>query len=246
MQYDKPLVAAVLIKRYKRFLADVRLNSGEEITVHCANTGAMTGCAVPGSKIWLYESDNLKRKYKYSWELVELSAENYICINTARPNQIVEQALLAGKIDGLQQYQNIRREVKYAERSRVDFYLTQAGMADVYLEVKSVTLHLEGDLGAFPDAVTTRGQKHLEDLQSMLETGARAVLLFCVLHSSIKEVTVADFIDSRYGELLRSVMKQGVEVYCYSVNMSVAGLVLNKPLPLKLSLIEQLAPESKH
>ena len=94
MQYDKPLVAAVLIKRYKRFLADVRLSSGEEITVHCANTGAMTGCAVPGSKIWLYESDNTKRKYKYSWELVELSADRFICINTARPNQIVEQALM--------------------------------------------------------------------------------------------------------------------------------------------------------
>ncbi|EPJ49838.1 MAG: hypothetical protein OFPI_22430 [Osedax symbiont Rs2] len=235
MQYDKPLVAAVLIKRYKRFLADVRLDSGEEITVHCANTGAMTGCAVPGSKIWLYESDNSKRKYKYSWELVELSADSFICINTARPNQIVEKALLAGKIDGLQQYQNIRREVKYAERSRVDFYLTQAGMVDVYLEVKSVTLHLQDDLGAFPDAVTIRGQKHLQDLQSMLATGARAVLLFCVLHSSIKEVTVADFIDSRYGELLRAVMIQGVEVYCYSVKMSVSGLVLDKLLPLTLT-----------
>ena len=113
-------------------------------------------------------------------------------------------------------------------------------MADVYLEVKSVTLHLQDDLGAFPDAVTTRGQKHLLDLQSMLETGARSVLLFCVLHSSIKEVTVADFIDSRYGELLRSVMQQGVEVYCYSVNMSVAELVLDKLLPLRLSPVDQL------
>ncbi|MEH6444069.1 MAG: DNA/RNA nuclease SfsA [Oceanospirillaceae bacterium] len=238
MQYDKPLVAAVLIKRYKRFLADVRLINGEEITVHCANTGAMTGCAIPGSKVWLYKSDNLKRKYSYSWELVELEeSAGFICINTARPNQIIEQALIAGKIAPVKEYKEIKREVKYATASRVDFFLSGPKLADVYLEVKSVTLHLQKGLGAFPDAVTVRGQKHLCDLLEMKKNGARSILVFCVLHSLIKEVTVADFIDAKYGQLLREVVEQGVEVYCYSVDMSVTKLSLNDLLPLRLDTV---------
>ncbi len=235
MQYDKALVSAVLIKRYKRFLADVQLETGEVITVHCANTGAMTGCAIAGSKIWLYKSDNLKRKYSYSWELVELANHRgFICINTARPNQIVERALLEGRIDAVAAYKNIRREVKYAEASRVDFMLTQPGLKDVYLEVKSVTLHLDSDLGAFPDAVTLRGQKHLMDLLAMKQQGARAILVFCVSHSLIKRVTVADFIDPKYAQLLNEVIAKGVEVYCYGVDMSVSSLRLGSLLPLEL------------
>lgn len=233
MKYDKPLISAVLIKRYKRFLADVLLDNGEQITVHCANTGAMTGCAVPGSKVWLYKSDNKKRKYLYSWELVELiSPPGFICINTARPNQVVEQGLLKAKISSLADYQQIRREVKYGDSSRVDFLLTQPGLCDVYLEVKSVTLHQEQDLGAFPDAVTTRGQKHLQELMAIKHSGSRAVLLFCVMHSLIKRVTVAQAVDEKYARLLREAISKGVEVYCYSVKMSETGLVLDQELPL--------------
>ena len=235
MYYEKALVPATLLKRYKRFLADVRFDSGEELTVHCANTGAMTGCAIPGSKIWLSKSDNSKRKYQYSWELVELaSGEGFICVNTARANQIVARSLAEGGISAVAEYQHIKPEVKYGKSSRVDFFLTQEGLPDVYLEVKSVTLHLEEDLGAFPDAVTLRGQKHLVELAEMLKSGARAILVFCVLHSKIKQVTVADEIDKRYGQLLREVMKEGVEVYCYDVNMSVTRLRLNQLLPLTL------------
>ncbi len=233
MQYDKPLVSATLVKRYKRFLADVILENGDEITVHCANTGAMTGCAEPESKIWLYKSDNLKRKYAFSWELVELAdPKGFICINTARPNQVVEQGLLAKKIPELAQYDSVRREVKYGEGSRVDFLLTHPGFSDVYLEVKSVTLHLEADLGAFPDAVTTRGQKHLQELMTIKQTGARAVLLFCVMHSKIKRVTVADHIDKKYADLLHEAITAGVEVYCYSVDMSQESLTLKDELEL--------------
>jgi len=235
MHYEKELVPAILLKRYKRFLADVQFNNGEEITVHCANTGAMTGCAIPGSNIWLSKSDNIKRKYPYSWELVELEGgKGFICVNTARANKVIHAGLLAGKFTQFSQYKNIRPEVKYGDASRVDFLLSETGLVDVYLEVKSVTLHIDGELGAFPDAVTLRGQKHLLELLEMKRAGHRAVLAFCVLHSAIKKVTVADNIDRRYGELLREVINQGVEVYCYSVDMSVDGLYLSHQIPLEL------------
>ena len=240
MQYNQVLVSAVLIKRYKRFLADVRFSDGREITVHCANTGAMTGCAVPGSNIWLSKSGNPKRKYQYSWELVEIEviddsqSSGFICVNTARANQVVEQALIAGNVAAVKGYTQVRREVKFAEASRVDFLLSEPGLPEVYLEVKSVTYHLNGKLGAFPDAVTLRGQKHLKDLLAMKKQGARAVLLFCVLHTHIKIVTVADFIDREYAELLKQVIREGVEVYCYSVNMTTRALVLEDLLPLEL------------
>ena len=233
MKYDKTLVSATLVKRYKRFLADVILQNGEEITVHCANTGAMTGCAEPESKVWLYNSENPKRKYIYSWELVELvNPSGFICINTARPNQIVEQGLLAKTVPELAEYNAVRREVKYGEGSRVDFLLSQEGLCDVYLEVKSVTLHLKGDLGAFPDAVTTRGQKHLKELMAIKRSGARAVLLFCVMHSRIQKVTVAEHIDPKYAALLKEAIDEGVEVYCYSVEMSQQELLMKRELPL--------------
>jgi sugar fermentation stimulation protein A len=237
MLYDKALVPATLVKRYKRFLADVIMEDGEAITVHCANTGAMTGCAVPGSKVWLYKSDNPKRKYMYSWELVELdNSRGFICVNTARANQVIEKALEQKKIAAVAQYEKITREVKYGEASRVDFFLSQPDAQDVYLEVKSVTLHLDEDLGAFPDAVTLRGQKHLKELLAMKEQGSRAILVFCVLHSLIKQVTVADHIDEKYALLLKEVINQGVEVYCYSVQMSINELSVDKLIPLKLDI----------
>jgi sugar fermentation stimulation protein A len=235
MHYEKELVPAILLKRYKRFLADVRFENGDEITVHCANTGAMTGCAIAGSKIWLSKSDNLKRKYSYSWELVELEdGKGFICVNTARANKVIHAGLLAGKVTQFSQYKNIRPEVKYGEASRVDFLLSETGLEDVYLEVKSVTLQIDGELGAFPDAVTLRGQKHLLELLEMKRAGHRAVLVFCVLHSTIRKVTVADNIDPKYGKLLREVINQGVEVYCYSVDMSVEGLYLSHQIPLEV------------
>jgi sugar fermentation stimulation protein A len=235
MKYEQKLVSAVLVKRYKRFLADVILEDGSFLTVHCANTGAMTGCAISGSKIWLSKSANLKRKYAYSWELVELEYNaGFIAVNTARANQIVESALLNKKIEELVEYDDFKREVKYGDSSRVDFFLSGIDLPNVYLEVKSVTLHRGGVLGAFPDAVTLRGQKHLRELLAVKKSGMRAVLLFCVLHSEIKEVSVADDIDSVYGQLLRDAIKQGVEVYCYSVDMSIAQLALGNKLVLKV------------
>ncbi|MGB1237026.1 MAG: DNA/RNA nuclease SfsA [Pseudomonadales bacterium] len=235
LQYDKELIPATLIKRYKRFLADVVLEDGTEKTVHCANTGAMTGCAIPQSRVWLYPSDNPKRKYANSWELVEQTQPaGFICINTARANQVVEEALLEGRVASLAHYSNVRREVKYGEGSRVDFLLSQDGHPDVYVEVKSVTLHLHDELGAFPDAVTTRGQKHLQELQRIVEGGERAVLLFCVMHTGIREVQTADHIDARYAQLFTAARAAGVEVLVYGCDISTDGIALADELPLRL------------
>lgn len=221
-----------LIKRYKRFLADVELPSGEIRTMHCANTGAMTGCATPNDAVWYSTSDNLKRKYANSWEISRTQDRHYICVNTIRANQLVEEALKAGGIAELVGFSDLKREVKYGtENSKVDFFLTYSGdksskqvntnnRADVeayveaYVEVKSVTLLKDGQ-GYFPDAVTLRGQKHLRELTLLARQGYRAVLLFAVMHSGIDSVQAAAHVDPLYAQLLREAIASGVEVIAY-------------------------------
>ncbi|NQZ80854.1 MAG: DNA/RNA nuclease SfsA [Colwellia sp.] len=225
------LQKATLIKRYKRFLADVKLPDNQEITMHCANTGAMTGCAVPGDTIWYSTSDNAKRKYPNSWELTYTQAHHFICINTLRANQLVEEALNKDIIEELSGFKTLQREVKYgSENSRIDFLLKYENQADTYVEVKSVTL-LDNNKGFFPDAVTTRGQKHLRELIEMVQLGHRAVLCFAVLHTGINSVQAAIHIDPKYAELLNEAHKKGVEVFSYKVDVSCE----NSTFELKLS-----------
>lgn len=183
MQFSSPLKSATLVKRYKRFLADVVTPEGETLTLHCANTGAMTGCAEPGDTVWYSTSDNPKRKYAHSWELTQTRTGHFICINTLRANELVKEALALGNIAQLQGYDSLRSEVRYGEEnSRIDFLLESETKPACYIEVKSVTLLTDG-CGYFPDAVTTRGQKHLRELQSVVEQGLRAVYcsLCCIL-----------------------------------------------------------------
>ena len=211
------LQPATLLKRYKRFLADVILENGGETTIHCANTGAMTGCALPESTIWYSTSDNPKRKYPYSWEFTETASKNLICINTARANQLTEQAILTNKIKELENPQTLKREVKYGnENSKVDFWLIDEQGRETFVEVKSVTL-LEQQQGFFPDAVTTRGQKHLRELTEIVQQGKRAVLLFAVLHTGINNVAAASHIDPTYSALLEQASQAGVEVLAYKM-----------------------------
>ena len=215
----KDLQKATLIRRYKRFLADIELHNGEVLTIYCPNTGAMTGCAEPGDQVWYSTSNNLKRKYKYTWELTFTKGGHWICVNTARANQFVKEALNNSEIQALWGYSQIKAEVKYgAENSRIDFLLSDDNKADCYVEVKSCTL-LEAPIdcgkGFFPDTVTTRGQKHLRELIEMKQQGFRSVLLFAVLHSGIKSVQAAEHIDSKYAQLFEQAKKAGVEVYCY-------------------------------
>lgn len=238
MKFAPALHRATLIKRYKRFLADVTLPDGSARTLHCPNTGSMLHCAEPGSRVWFSDSENPARKYPCTWELVEVDRRHKVGINTGRANALVKEALALGAIAQLRGYANCRSEVPYgSERSRIDFLLTDkpdAPGVDCYVEVKSVTLGLGQGQGAFPDAVTTRGLKHLRELMEMRASGHRAVLLFCVQHQGIDEVWPADEIDPAYGAMLREVQGKGVEVMAYRADISEQEIRLATEVPVRL------------
>ncbi len=210
---------ALLIKRYKRFLADVRLPNGTELTIHCPNTGSMKNCVLPETSCWYSVSDSKTRKYPQTLEVVTTPGGHLAGINTARTNELVEQALREGVIAELRGYQASRREVVYgSEKSRIDFLLNQHrdDARLCYLEVKNVTLmETEGE-GFFPDAVSARGSKHLRELMAMVAQGHRAVLLFCVQHTGIKSVRAAAHIDAVYATTLQAARAAGVEVIAYA------------------------------
>lgn len=232
MQFTPPLKKATLIRRYKRFLADVILEDDTETTIHVANTGAMTGCAQPGDIVWYSVSANVKRKYPLSWELTQTQANHFICVNTIRANQLAEEAINNTMLNELTAYKSLKREIKYGdENSRIDILLSQSdnNQADVYIEVKSVTL-LKDQQGFFPDAVTTRGQKHLRELMAIAKEGKRAVLLFAVLHTGITSVTVAKDIDPTYAKLLIAAINSGVEVLAYKATIDQFGIKLQNKL----------------
>ncbi|GAA5215923.1 DNA/RNA nuclease SfsA [Corallincola platygyrae] len=233
MLFDPPLSSATLIKRYKRFLADITLSNGDQITVHCANTGAMTGCAGEGWPVYYSKSNNPKRKLPGSLELTVSPDSHLICVNTAMANKLVEEALSNGIITELSGYRGLKREVKYGqENSRIDFLLSEHDTApDCYLEVKMVTLLEEGQ-GYFPDAVTTRGQKHLRELIEQVEQGYSAALLFCVTHTGIDSMKAAAHIDPAYAQLLGEAISAGVKVLAYGCDISEKEIKIDRPLPV--------------
>ena len=231
MQFDN-LVSGTLVRRYKRFLADVDLDSGGRVTAHCPNTGAMTGCAEPGARVWLSLSDAKTRKYPHTWELVE-TAEGMACVHSAKANQVVHEAFAAGIIPGFEEYPNIRREVKYGSGSRADLLLE--GAEDrVFVEVKSVTLCPGGGQGLFPDAVSDRGRKHILELQQICSEDTRALMFFCVFHNGVRRVSAAGDIDPRYRDALAEAMDQGLEVLAWGAQISPGGASLARPLPFTL------------
>ncbi|MBV7297868.1 DNA/RNA nuclease SfsA [Enterovibrio paralichthyis] len=232
MKFSPALQPATLIRRYKRFLADVTLPDSEEVTLHCANTGAMTGCATPGDTVWYSTSDNPKRKYARSWELTETKAGHCICVNTARANHLVVEAINEGVVKELRGYETLRTEVPYGEeKSRIDILLQSPGEPDCYIEVKSVTLLGDDGQGFFPDAVTTRGQKHLRELAAIAQQGKRAVLFFAVLHSGIERVSAAKHIDAVYNQLLKEAQQLGVEILCYQAALSPVSMSIKNHIP---------------
>jgi len=234
MQYSN-LIPATLVKRYKRFLADVVLADGEQITVHCPNTGSMKNCADSGAKVWLLDSENPKRKYRFGWELVEVEQQYLACVNTGRANHLIREAIESGVVESLQGYSDIRAEVKYGEEnSRIDLLLTGGEQPDAWVEIKNVTLLEEDNLGTFPDAVTARGAKHLRELMAMVERGQRAVLMFCVAHTGIERVSPADHIDPEYGRLLRQAVEVGVEVLAYQAAIDMDEIRIVREVPVLL------------
>ncbi len=227
MRFPSPLLPAILICRYKRFLADVTLPSGETMTVHCANPGSMLGLAAPGASVWLSKSDNPKRKLGHSWELVEVdlgSGAELVGINTSNPNALAAEALAAGRIEELAGYASLRREVKYGKNSRVDFLLEGPARPPCYVEVKNVHLMRQPGLAEFPDAVTKRGAKHLGELADMAAAGARAVMLFLVQIASAERFGVARDIDPTYGRELDKARAAGVEALAYRCRLTRSGI----------------------
>ncbi|KPJ90887.1 MAG: transcriptional regulator [Gammaproteobacteria bacterium SG8_11] len=240
MKFVEPLLEGRLIRRYKRFLADVELLDGRKVTAHTSNTGAMTGCCDPGSRIWLSVSANPKRKYAYTWELVEVDAEeqkSLVGINTLLANQLVAEAINHGTVQALAHYTSIRKEVRYGEEnSRIDLLLSAdegGGGHACYVEVKNVTLAQAG-VGYFPDAKSARAVKHLRELTQVKARGAQAVIFFCVPREDVSQVRPAGFIDSVYTEALRSAVANGVQALAYKAKVSTREILLQNPLPVIL------------
>jgi sugar fermentation stimulation protein A len=235
MQFSSPLISATLVRRYKRFLADVVLASGETITVHVANPGSMIGLAAPGARVWLSKSVNAKRKLAHSWELVEVdlgTGPELVGVNTGHPNLLVAEALEAARIPELAGYTAIRREVKYGRNSRVDFLLAAEGRPSCYVEIKNVHLMRAAGLAEFPDCVTVRGAKHLDELAAMVALGARAVMLFLIQIGSAQSFALARDIDPTYASAFARARARGVEAFARRCRVDRAGIRLEDPVAI--------------
>jgi sugar fermentation stimulation protein A len=235
MRFSSTLIPATLARRYKRFLADVVLESGDVTTVHVANPGAMTGLDRPLSRIWLSDSGNPLRKFPYTWELVETdlgSGPELIGVNTGQPHQLVADALEAGLIPELRNYTSIRREVKYGEASRIDFLLDNPKEPPCYLEVKNVHLMRQPRLAEFPDCVTSRGARHLRELAVMRASGARAVMLFVIQIPSAHRFALARDIDPAYAAAFDRARARGVEMLAWRCKIELDGIEIAAPVPI--------------
>lgn len=230
MKFEDRLIPGTLIKRYKRFLADVTLENGEVVTAHCANSGSMMNCKDEGAPVWLSPSNNPKRKLKYTWEIVQIDGNN-VGINTGHPNKLVEEAILAGQIAELTGYSKLRREVKYGQNSRIDILLEDDSKPKCYVEVKNVTLR-RGESADFPDAVTARGAKHLRELGDMVEEGHRAVMFYLVQRGDCQQMDIARDIDPTYDAELKEAMKRGVEIVCYQCNVTPEEITVTTPVSI--------------
>lgn len=230
MKFPAPVEKGTLIKRYKRFLADIDLD-GETIIAHCANTGSMMGVKDEGAKVWVTQAGNPKRKLGYDWQVIEIGGAK-VCINTALANGLVSEAITAGRIPELAGYETLRREVKYGENSRIDILLETPGKPLCYVEVKNVTLSRTPPLAEFPDSPTARGTKHLRELAQMAKAGHRAVMVYCVNRTDCTGFALAKDIDPDYVREYDLAQKAGVEALAYGCDISEKGITLTTPLSL--------------
>jgi sugar fermentation stimulation protein A len=230
MRFETPLVSARLIRRYKRFLADCLLEDGREVTAHCANPGSMSGLAEPGMKIWLEPNEDPKKKLKFGWRLVDHENGHFTGVDTSVPNRALRCALENRRIAPLAAYETVRPEVKYGGSSRIDFLLTQPDLPDMYVEVKSVTLCRKPGLAEFPDSVTLRGTKHLNELAKMVQAGHRAAMLYLVQRTDCTSFGLAHDIDPTYAAAFATARSQGVKILCYSAIITPEGVDLGAPV----------------
>lgn len=234
LAYVPALAHGTLVRRYKRFLADIETDAGELLTLHCPNTGSMKGLAEPGTGVWYSTSDNPKRKYRHTWELAEPSPGVLACVHTGRPNTVLCEALRRGMIGPLAAYRDVQPEQIYAEGCRADAILSGPGLPDAVVEIKNVTL-LEGGQGYFPDAVSARAKKHLNALTEVARSGRRAVLLYAVSHDGITSVAPATHIDPAYAKALKDARRAGVEVLAWRLCLSPQGIGLGDQVPVVAS-----------
>lgn len=236
MKFEAPLIEGVLVSRYKRFFADVRLASGEIVTAHCANSGSMLSVKEPGARVWLSPAPNPERKLRYTWEIIEVHG-GLVGINTSHPNRLVAEAIAAGEIQELRGYASLKREQKYGKNSRIDILLEDPKRAPCYVEVKNVTLKRaagEAHPAEFPDAVTERGTKHLIEMTDMVQAGARAVMVYLVQRADCRIFRLAADIDPAYAKALKKAMDAGVEAVCYGCDVKPDGITIARPLTLDL------------
>ena len=235
MRFPTPLVPARLIRRHKRFLADVVLeDSGHEVVAHCPNPGAMLGLDEPGMRVWLEPNDDPRKKLKYGWRLAEVEGGHLAGIDTGVPNRVVREALEARRVPGLGAYDTVRAEVKYGQKSRVDFLLSGAGQRDVYVEVKNAHLRRTGDLAEFPDCVTDRGARHLEELAGMVAEGHRAVMLYLVQRTDCARFSLARDLDPAYGAAFDRARAAGVEAMVFGTEITIESVSLGPAMPFVL------------
>lgn len=230
MRFPRPLARAVLLKRYKRFLADVRLMNGTLTTAHCANPGSMLGLTEVGAEVWLLPNGDPRRKLAWSWELIRVG-EHLVGINTGHPNRLAAEAIAAGRIPALAGYAGLRREVPYGRSSRIDLLLESPGRPICYVEVKNVHLK-RGRLAEFPDCVTARGARHLAELARMVALGHRAVMLYVVQRGDCERFAIAADLDPVYAIALEEARAAGVEVLCYACRVGLDGIEIDAPLAL--------------
>lgn len=236
MKFPTPLLRGRLVKRYKRFLADVVLDTGEAITATCPNTGSMLGLATPGAAVWLSVSTSPTRKYAHTWELVEADLGQgpvLVGINTNHPNRLVAEAIAAGAIPELAGYANLRREVKYGVSSRIDILLEDPAKGLAYVEIKNVHLAREAGLAEFPDAVTERGVKHLVELSAMVAAGHRAVMLYLIQRADARDFALARDIDPRYAEAYALARAAGVEALAYACRLTPEEITIARAVPIR-------------
>lgn len=235
MRFLPPLVPATLKRRYKRFLADVVLPDGTELTAHVANPGAMTGLMTPGARVWLSRAKNPERKLPYSWELVEAdlgSGVEIVGVNTGHPNVLVAEAIVTNSISELTGYESIRREIRYGRNSRIDFLLEAPARPPCYVEVKNVHLMRQPGVAEFPDSVTTRGAKHLDELSNVVASGARAAMLFLIQIGSAETFALARDIDPAYGAAFDRARANGVEAFAYRCALNYEAIEVAGPVAM--------------
>jgi sugar fermentation stimulation protein A len=236
MKFETPLIEGVLMQRYKRFFADVKLPDGTIVTAHCANSGSMLSVKEPGCRVWLTPVNDPKRKLKYTWEMIEVHG-GMVGINTGHPNRLVADAISAGLVAELAGYDSLKREQKYGKNSRIDILLEKTGKPACYVEIKNVTLkrgpgaHIPAE---FPDSVTERGTKHLNEMMDVVAAGGRAVMFYLVQRTDSTHFKIAHDIDPIYAKAFEKAVKSGVEAICYGCDMTASGITIAKPLIMDL------------